>query len=81
MKQYQSSLVGSLLGVGLNPLQIPQFLGHYWQQRIILTAPGSYSVVVPSLNPEDKNSVVNVVFQVRLYMYYKSGKHLREKLL
>ena len=66
MNRYRSGLVNSQLGVGLSPLQTPnyQFLGHYWRQRVNLSAPGSYSIVVPTLNPEDENSVVNVIFQV-----------------
>ena len=67
MGNFRSRLAGSLLGVGLRPHQPPyQFLGHYWQQRVSLTAPGNYSVVLPTLNPEDENSVVNVIFQVLL---------------
>jgi hypothetical protein len=69
MGRYGRSLVGSQLGVGIHSLQIPhQFLGHYWRERVNLSAPGNYSIVVPTLNPEDANSVVNVIFQVLLYL-------------
>ena len=68
MRRYKSSLSGSRLGEGLIlPLQTPyQFLGHYWQQRVHLSEAGNYSIVIPVLNPEDHNSVVNVIFQVQL---------------
>ena len=65
MNRYQGSLAGSNLGVGLHPPPtVPQFFGHYWRERVNLSAPGNYSIVVPTLNPEDENSVVNVIFQV-----------------
>ncbi|CAI8033878.1 Nardilysin-like [Geodia barretti] len=38
--------------------------GGYQRQRVTLADPGSYSVTLPTLNPSDKNSAVNVVFQV-----------------
>ena len=67
MEKYRSALINSSLGAGLRPLPTPyQLLGHYWRRRVNLTKPGSYSIVVPTLNPEDKNSVVNIIFQVKL---------------
>ena len=35
-------------------------------RRRILLSPGNFSVIVPALNPMDNNSVINVVFQVRI---------------
>ena len=69
-KQYVHTLAGSRLGVGLlgSETILPPF-GHYWQQRIRLSEPGNYSVVMPTLNPEDQNSVVNVFFQVSKFTY------------
>ena len=62
---YANRISESLFGVGLlrnKPFFNP--FGHYWQHRVKLTDPGNYSVVIPTLNPEDRNSVVNVIFQV-----------------
>ena len=39
-------------------------------KRRISLSPGNYSVIVPTLNPMDTNSVVNVVFQVRHNHHY-----------
>ena len=44
---------------GINP--IGMISG--WRVQL---GPGNYSVVVPTLNPQDENSVVNVMFQVRI---------------
>ena len=43
--------------------------GGYQRQRVTLADPGSYSVTLPTLNPSDKNSAVNVVFQVQRAKY------------
>ena len=39
-------------------------MGHFWRRRVKLSSGTNYSVVIPALNPEDVNSVVNVLFQV-----------------
>ena len=39
-------------------------VGHFWRRRVKLSSGTNYSVVIPALNPEDVNSVVNVLFQV-----------------
>lgn len=69
--QYTMSMANSRFGLGLLKSQIfSQPFGHYWQQRVHLSEPGNYSVVIPTLNPEDHNSVVNVIFQVyHVHMY------------
>jgi len=41
-----------------------QPVGHFLRRRVNLTPGANYSIVVPALNPEDVNSVVNVLFQV-----------------
>ena len=62
---YAGRLSGSGVGAGLvRDRTLSQPFGHYWKQRLALSQPGNYSVVVPTLNPEDQNSVINVIFQV-----------------
>ena len=39
-------------------------VGHFMRRRVSLSPGANYSIVIPALNPEDKNSVVNVLFQV-----------------
>ena len=39
-------------------------IGHFSRRRVNLTPGANYSIVIPALNPEDVNSVVNVLFQV-----------------
>ena len=39
-------------------------VGHFLRRRVNLTPGANYSIVIPALNPEDVNSVVNVLFQV-----------------
>ena len=39
-------------------------VGHFSRRRVNLSPGANYSVVIPALNPEDVNSVVNVLFQV-----------------
>ena len=39
--------------------------GQFFYHRLTLS-PGNYSVVMPALDPKDKNSVVTVVFQVTI---------------
>lgn len=41
--------------------------GLFTRKRLSLS-PGNYSVIVPTLNPNDSNSVVNIVFQVRFQL-------------
>jgi len=41
-----------------------QPVGHFLRRRVNLTPGTNYSIVIPALNPEDVNSVVNVLFQV-----------------
>jgi len=41
-----------------------QPVGHFSRRRINLSPGANYSIVIPALNPEDMNSVVNVLFQV-----------------
>ena len=41
-----------------------EVIGHFWRERVNLTEPGNYSVALPTLNPEDENSVINVLYQV-----------------
>ena len=39
-------------------------IGHFSRRRVNLTPGANYSVIISALNPEDVNSVVNVLFQV-----------------
>jgi len=39
-------------------------VGHFTRRRVNLSPGANYSIVIPALNPEDVNSVVNVLFQV-----------------
>jgi len=39
-------------------------VGHFSRRRVNLTPGANYSIIIPALNPEDVNSVVNVLFQV-----------------
>ena len=65
-RRYADIFYGSRLGDGLRlPPLFNEHFGHYWQHRINLSEPGNYSVVIPTLNPNDLNSVVNVFFQVQ----------------
>ena len=43
-------------------------MGQFYGKRLALSA-GNYSVIVPALNPNDNNSVVNVVFQVNTHTH------------
>ena len=43
-------------------------VGHFMRRRVELSPGANYSVVIPALNPEDVNSVVNVLFQVSVYI-------------
>ena len=42
--------------------------GQYARTRIQLPPGINYGVSLPTLNPDDQNSVVNVLFQVRLHL-------------
>ena len=39
-------------------------VGHFMRRRVELSPGANYSIVIPALNPEDVNSVVNILFQV-----------------
>ena len=47
--------------------------GQIYGKRLALL-PGNYSVVMPTLNPNDNNSVLNVVFQVNTHNYNHTDK-------
>ena len=42
--------------------------GDYQRKRVTLSEPGTYGMTLPTLNPSDQNSAVNVVYQVNTYM-------------
>jgi insulysin len=38
--------------------------GGYQRRRVALSEPGTYGVTLPTLNPNDENSAVNVIYQI-----------------
>jgi len=42
-------------------------VGHFTRRRVNLSPGANYSIIIPALNPEDVNSVVNVLFQVCIF--------------
>jgi len=45
-------------------LNSSQPVGHFLRRRVNLSPGANYSIIIPALNPEDVNSIVNVLFQV-----------------
>ena len=61
--KYASIIAGAV------DLRAEDALGVYRRSRVELTEPGNYSVTLQTLNPEDENSVVNIVFQVGVIVF------------
>ena len=60
---YTHTLVSSLSSNVIQTHPVGQFM----RRRVKLSSGTNYSVVIPALNPEDVNSVINVLFQVCYY--------------